>query len=96
METPKISITIQSTINAPVDKVWKAWTTPDDIIKWNSASEDWHTPRATNDLRVGGSFTSRMESKDGSMGFDFAFNSDAFSLRFHDFDYLILACVIIN
>ena len=71
MESPKKSITIRTTINAPVDKVWKAWTTPDDIIKWNSASDDWHTPRATNDLRVGGSFTSRMESKDGSMGFDF-------------------------
>lgn len=64
-------VTISAVINAPVDKVWAAWTTPADIINWNNASPDWHTPRAENDLRVGGSFTSRMEAKDGSFGFDF-------------------------
>jgi uncharacterized protein YndB with AHSA1/START domain len=51
--------------------VWKFWTTPADIVKWNNASEDWHTPHAENDLRVGGKFNYRMEAKDGSMGFDF-------------------------
>lgn len=64
-------ITIETTINAPVEKVWKMFSTPEDIIQWNSASPDWHTPRAENDLRTGGKFTSRMEAKDGSMGFDF-------------------------
>ncbi len=64
-------ITIEAVVNAPVAKVWKLWTTPDDIKKWNSASDDWHTPKAENDLRVGGKFSSRMEAKDGSMGFDF-------------------------
>ena len=64
-------ITIQATIQAPVDKVWRCWTNPDDIVKWNNASNDWHTPRAENDLRVGGKFNVRMEAKDGSMGFDF-------------------------
>lgn len=54
-----------------MDKVWEYWTKPEHIVKWNSASEDWHTPRAENDLRVGGTFTSRMESRDGSQGFDF-------------------------
>lgn len=67
----KTNITVEATINVPVEKVWKLWTTPEDIIQWNSASEDWHTPSATNDLRVGGRFTSRMEARDGSMGFDF-------------------------
>jgi uncharacterized protein YndB with AHSA1/START domain len=62
---------VQTKINAPVDKVWKNWTTPEDIVEWNNASEDWHTTRATNDLRVGGKFLSRMEAKDGSVGFDF-------------------------
>lgn len=64
-------ITVQATIQAPVDKVWKCWTNPDDIVKWNNASDDWHSPRAENDLRVGGMFNIRMEAKDGSMGFDF-------------------------
>lgn len=67
----KTKIEISTTINAPVEKVWKLWTTPEDIIKWNSASDDWHTPSAENDLRTGGSFKSRMEARDGSMGFDF-------------------------
>ena len=68
-ENTKISV--QVIIEAPVDKVWKTWTTPDDIIRWNAASDDWHTSKATNDLHVGGKFTSRMEAKDGSFGFDF-------------------------
>lgn len=67
----KNSITIESNCKAPVEKVWQAWTTPGDIIQWNNASEDWHTPNAENDLRVGGKFSSRMEAKDGSVGFDF-------------------------
>ena len=72
METKdKIVITIQATIKAPVEKVWKAWTAPEHITQWNNASPDWHTPRAENDLRAGGKFLSRMEARDGSMGFDF-------------------------
>lgn len=64
-------ITIDANCKAPVEKVWKAWTTPGDILQWNNASEDWHTTNAENDLRVGGKFSSRMEAKDGSVGFDF-------------------------
>lgn len=64
-------ITVKTTVNVPVAKAWKTWTTPEDIMQWNSASEDWHTPKAENDLRTGGTFSSRMEAKDGSMGFDF-------------------------
>jgi uncharacterized protein YndB with AHSA1/START domain len=71
MESKAQTITVQATVNAPVEKVWKLWTTPQHIIKWNNASADWHTPRAENDLRVGGQFLSRMEAKDGSFGFDF-------------------------
>ncbi len=70
-QNDKIFITVQATVNAPVASVWKKWTTPEDIVKWNNASEDWHTTRAENDLRPGGKFSSRMEAKDGSMGFDF-------------------------
>jgi len=65
-------ITVETKIAAPIDQVWRAWTTPDDIKQWNAASDDWHTTRAAVDLRVGGSFSSRMEAKDGGMGFDFA------------------------
>src|SRR3977135_4303358 len=71
MEKQAQTITVKNTVNAPVEKVWKLWTGPEHIIKWNNASDDWHTPRAENDLRPGGSFLSRMEAKDGSMGFDF-------------------------
>ncbi|MDP4213002.1 MAG: SRPBCC family protein [Bacteroidota bacterium] len=67
----KTKITIQASIQAPVEKVWELWTKPEHIIKWSNASDDWHTPRAENDLRKGGEFLSRMEAKDGSMGFDF-------------------------
>ncbi|XXM73101.1 SRPBCC family protein [Lysinibacillus sphaericus] len=64
-------ITIQTTVQAPVEKVWEYWTEPNHITKWNAASDDWHTPFAENDLRIGGKFLSRMEAKDGSFGFDF-------------------------
>jgi uncharacterized protein YndB with AHSA1/START domain len=67
-----MKITVEATIAAPIERVWQAWTTPEDIIQWNAASDDWHTTAATVDLRVGGTFSSRMEAKDGSMGFDFA------------------------
>lgn len=65
-------ITVKTTIQAPVGRVWAAYTSPADIVQWNAASEDWHTTQARVDLRVGGEFSSRMEAKDGSMGFDFA------------------------
>jgi uncharacterized protein YndB with AHSA1/START domain len=78
METAeKTIITIENTINAPVEKVWENWTKPEHIVRWNNASDDWHTTRAENDLRVGGSFLSRMEAKDGSFGFDFGGIYDA-------------------
>ncbi len=64
-------ITVETIVNAPVEKVWKYFTEPEHIEKWNNASDDWHTPHAENDLKVGGKFTSRMEAKDGSFGFDF-------------------------
>lgn len=69
--TNKTKVTVEATIKAPVEKVWKLWSTPEDIKQWNSASDDWHTPKAENDLRTGGTFSSRMEAKDGSFGFDF-------------------------
>ncbi|MBU9936851.1 MAG: SRPBCC family protein [Ferruginibacter sp.] len=67
----KTTITIEATVNASAEKVWKVWTNTEDITQWNNASPDWHTTRAENDLRPGGKFLSRMEAKDGSMGFDF-------------------------
>ena len=72
METTSTTkITVETTVKAPVEKVWKYWTLPGHITKWNAASDDWHSPFAENDLRVGGQFKSRMEAKDGSFGFDF-------------------------
>ena len=67
-----MQITVEALVKAPMEAVWGAWTTPEDIVQWNAASDDWHTTRASVDLREGGAFTSRMEAKDGSMGFDFA------------------------
>src|SRR4051794_26312817 len=65
-------ITVKTHVAAPIDQVWRAYTTPADIVKWNAASDDWHTTKAAVDLRAGGQFSSRMEARDGSMGFDFA------------------------
>jgi uncharacterized protein YndB with AHSA1/START domain len=65
------TIIIEANIIAHVNKVWKLYTLPEHIIKWNNASDDWHTPRAENSLKVGGRFLFRMEAKDGSAGFDF-------------------------
>jgi len=70
--TTKKSIPIEATINAPVKKVWELWTDPKHITHWNQASHDWHTPKAENDLSVGGKFLLRMEAKDGNSGFDFS------------------------
>jgi uncharacterized protein YndB with AHSA1/START domain len=67
-----MKITVEATVAAPIEEVWRAWTTPEDIKQWNAASDDWHTTAATVDLREGGAFSSRMEAKDGSFGFDFA------------------------
>lgn len=67
-----MKITVETTVAAPIEEVWRAYTTPADIMRWNAASDDWHTTAATVDLQVGGDFSSRMEAKDGSFGFDFA------------------------
>lgn len=64
-------IKVETTVRAPLASVWNAYTSPDDIVQWNAASDDWHTTQATVDLRPGGKFCSRMEAKDGSAGFDF-------------------------
>lgn len=66
----KTVITIETTVDASLEKVWDYWTAPAHIVNWNAASPDWHTPRATNDVRVGGELFCRMEAKDGSFGFD--------------------------
>ena len=71
METKNQTITVENTVNAPVEKVWEYFTGPQHVEKWNAASDEWHNPRAENDLRVGGKFVYRMEAKDGSFGFDF-------------------------
>ncbi|KAF0141401.1 MAG: hypothetical protein FD122_1649 [Stygiobacter sp.] len=66
-----MEISIDTTVKAAIEQVWSAWVTSDDIKKWNFASDDWRCPDAKIDLRVGGRFSSRMEAKDGSMGFNF-------------------------
>lgn len=71
MEIKRDLIKVETVVNLPIEKVWEYWTDPKHIVKWNNASEDWHTTEAKNDLRIGGEFTSRMEAKDGSFGFDF-------------------------
>lgn len=72
METQeKTIITVENTVNAPVEKVWEYWSKPEHVTQWNHASDDWHSPRGENDLREGGNFNFRMEAKDGSFGFDF-------------------------
>jgi uncharacterized protein YndB with AHSA1/START domain len=69
--TNTTKITVETNVNAPVEKVWRSWSEPQHIKNWCAASEDWHAPKAENDLRTGGTFSTRMEAKDGSFGFDF-------------------------
>lgn len=71
MTTTKTAITVESTIEAPVAKVWEYWNEPEHIKKWAFASDDWHAPKAENDLRTGGTFSTTMAAKDGSFSFDF-------------------------
>jgi len=66
------TITVKASVAAPIEKVWLAYTTPADIMQWNAVSDDWHATAATVNLSKAGIFFSRMEAKDGSMGFDFA------------------------
>jgi uncharacterized protein YndB with AHSA1/START domain len=66
-----MKIVVSTIVAAPIQEVWRAYTTPEDIQQWNAASPDWHTTAASVDLRPGGRFCSRMEAKDGSFGFDF-------------------------
>ncbi|NMM29046.1 MAG: ATPase [Glaciimonas sp.] len=66
-----MKISIQVSVNSSLEKVWSAWISPDDINQWNAASDEWYNPRSSNDLRIGGKFSYRMEAKDGSFGFDF-------------------------
>lgn len=70
MSTAK-TITIETIVEAPVEKVWEYWSKPEHIMKWNNASDDWHTPKAENDLRTGGKFSSTMASRDGKHSFEF-------------------------
>ncbi len=72
MPKPGKPITVKTKVNAPAEKVWELWSKPEHIVKWNAASDDWHTPKAVNDLRVSGRFVSTMAAKDGSMSFDFS------------------------
>lgn len=69
--TTATRITISALVNKPVAHVWKIWTEPAHITQWNAASDDWHCPKASNDLRTGGTFSSTMAAKDGSFSFDF-------------------------
>ncbi len=66
------TITVQASVNAPIEKVWAYWNQPQHIMQWNHASDDWHCPNASNDVRRGGNFSYTMAAKDGSFSFDFA------------------------
>jgi uncharacterized protein YndB with AHSA1/START domain len=68
---PLVKITVQNLVQAPLEKTWEMWTSPEHIVHWNQASDDWHTTQASNDLQNGGKFSSTMAAKDGSFSFDF-------------------------
>jgi uncharacterized protein YndB with AHSA1/START domain len=75
--TTRTKVTVEAIVNAPIEKVWTAWNNPEEVMKWNTASPDWHCPSATNELRVGGKFVYTMAAKDGSVSFDFEGNYTA-------------------
>jgi uncharacterized protein YndB with AHSA1/START domain len=75
--TAPVFLKAETIVNAPIDRVWECFTLPAHVVCWYNASEDWHAPKAENDLQPGGKFTIRMEAKDGSFGFDFGGVYDA-------------------
>ncbi len=81
METFDHTLEVKATVKSPIEKVWNFWTDPTHITKWCTATPEWHTPKAENDLKTGGAFMSRMEAKDGSMGFDFRGTYDEVKLH---------------
>lgn len=87
-EMERNRITVETIVALPVEKVWKRFVSPEDIVKWYSASDEWHTPAAENDLRKGGKFSYRMEAKDGSAGFDFWGIYDVVQ-PFHDISFTL-------
>lgn len=72
--SPKNTVRIETTLQQSVAEVWDFWTSPEHIMQWNFATPAWCCPHAENDLQTGGTFTFRMEAKDGSMGFDYSGN----------------------
>ena len=68
----QVTVTVETTVERPIEEVWKFWTEPQHITQWSFATDEWHAPKAENDLRAGGTFLTRMEAKDGSFGFDFS------------------------
>ena len=81
METTRIKVEVL--VDATLSNAWECWTSPDHITRWYAASDDWHTPRATNDVKVGGSFNFRMEARNTSAGFDFLGSYTAVSPQEH-------------
>jgi len=65
-------ITVDTLVTAPLNRVWLSWTKPEEIQRWNFATDDWRCPTVESDLKIGGHYKARMEAKDGSFGFDFA------------------------
>ena len=65
-------VEVKTRVHAPLDQVWTCWVTPEHVMGWNFASDDWHTPKATNNLRTDGRFVYTMAAKDGSFSFDFS------------------------
>lgn len=64
-------ITVSCIVNAPLSHVWEQWTTPESIQQWCHASDDWTVGAVSNDVRVGGRFSTIMKAKDDSVSFDF-------------------------
>ena len=98
METKeKTVVTVSTVINAPVAKVWEYWSKPEHITQWCSASDDWHAPKAENDLRTGGKFSTTMAAKDGSFSFDFGGVYDnVVKHKTIDFDLLLFNRLILK
>ncbi len=73
----RTNITVETTVNTPIQKAWEYFTKPEHVTKWNFAADDWYCPAAENDLQPGGKFSYRMEARDESFGFDFGGVYDA-------------------
>jgi len=62
--TNETALRITRVIDAPIERVFAAWTDPAQMARWFFVQESW-SAEVANELRVGGAFSIKMRSDEG-------------------------------